>query len=87
MHSGEALKAARADISDQTRSRQIAQSLPRALDALIAEPDPLLLELLQAKVADFCGYQPRFSSSCRTSRAEEQGTRCPSHEKPKPAIG
>lgn len=65
VHSGEALKAARADISDQTRSRQIAQALPRALDALIVEPDPLLLELLQAKVADLCGYQPDVDTCAR----------------------
>lgn len=65
VQSGDALSAARADISDQTRSRQIAQAMPRAFDALIAEPDPLLVELVQAKVADICGYQPDLDTCAR----------------------
>lgn len=63
--SEDALKAARIDISDQNRSRQIGQVLPKALDALVNEPDPLLVELLQAKVADLCGYQPDLDTCAR----------------------
>lgn len=90
VHSGEALKAARADIGDQTRSRQIAQALPRALDALIAEPDPLLLELLQAKVADLCGYQPDLDT-CARFLAQPRTTALPApplpvKPTPRPAV-
>lgn len=65
LQNGEALKAARTDIGDQARSRQIALALPRALDALIGEAEPQLVELLQAKVADLCGYQPDLDTCAR----------------------
>ncbi len=90
VNDGEALKSARADINDQTRSRQIAQALPRALDALIAESDPLLLELLQAKVADLCGYQPdldtcaRFLAQPRTPTVPAPAS--PVRSTPRPAV-
>ena len=61
VHSGEALKAARADISDQTRSRQMAQALPRALDALIAEPDPLLLNSSRQRWLTSAGINPTWT--------------------------
>ncbi len=63
--SGEALRAARADVSDLTKSRQVLQALPKALDALISEPDQLLVELLQGKVADLCGYEPDLDTCSR----------------------
>lgn len=73
VQNGEALRAARSDISDQTRSRQIVLTLPRAFDSLISEPDPQLLELLQARVADLCGYQPDLDT-CARFLSQSSGT-------------
>lgn len=90
VNDGEALQSARADINDQTRSRQIAQALPRALDAVIAESDPQLIELLQAKVADLCGYQPdletcaRFLAQARTPTVPAPPS--PVRSTPRPAV-
>jgi hypothetical protein len=88
--SEEALKAARADISDQNRSRQIAQALPKALEALVNEPDPLLVELLQARVADLCGYQPDLDTCARflaTVRLTGPPPPAPPRSAPKPPSG
>jgi hypothetical protein len=56
--SGEALKSARTDYQNVARDREIETALPRAWDALLREPDSLLLELLAEKAEDICGYKP-----------------------------
>jgi len=56
--SGEALKSARADYQNVARSREIEAVLPKAWNALLEEPDSLLLDLLADKAEDICGYKP-----------------------------
>lgn len=56
--SGEALKSARADYQNVSRSREIEAILPKAWNALLEEPDSLLLDLLADKAEDLCGYKP-----------------------------
>ncbi|MDX2194213.1 MAG: hypothetical protein NW201_12725 [Gemmatimonadales bacterium] len=55
---GSALKAARDDHHDVARTRMVRDTMPRGWEALIAEQDELLLELLAEKVEDLCGYRP-----------------------------
>jgi len=56
--SGEALKSARSDYQNVARSREIEAVLPKAWNALLEDPDPLLLDLLADKAEDLCGYKP-----------------------------
>ncbi|BAM00156.1 MULTISPECIES: hypothetical protein [Caldilinea] len=56
--SGSALYEARSDYQNVARSRLIESNLPKAWNALLSEPDSLLLELLADKVEDICGYRP-----------------------------
>lgn len=56
--SGEALKAARTDYQNVSRNREIDAVLPKAWNALLEEPDSLILELLAEKAEDLCGYKP-----------------------------
>ena len=60
--SGEALQAARSDYQAVAKDREIKDTLPRAWNALLKEPDSLLLEYLAEKVADLCGYKPDLNS-------------------------
>ena len=57
-YSGEAFERARSDYSDVNRTREIGRVLPQAWNALLKEPDDLLVELLADKVADTCGFKP-----------------------------
>ena len=60
--SGEALQATRSDYQAVAKDREIKDTLPRAWNALLKEPDSLLLEYLAEKVADLCGYKPDLNS-------------------------
>ena len=57
-YSGEAFERARLDYSDVNRTREIGRIMPQAWNALLKEPDDLLMELLADKVADICGFKP-----------------------------
>lgn len=56
--SGAALQAARDDYQNVSRARLIERALPDALDRLVIEEDPLLIELLADQVESLCGYKP-----------------------------
>jgi hypothetical protein len=56
--SGEALKLARSDYQNVAKSREIEAIIPKAWDALLKDPDSLLLDLLADKVEDLSGYKP-----------------------------
>ena len=56
--SGEALQAAKSDYQNVAQGREIEKTFPKAWNALLEEPDSLLLEMLAEKVADLCGYKP-----------------------------
>ena len=58
-YSGEAFERARLDYSDVNRAREIGRVLPQAWNALLKEPDDLLVELLADKVAEICGFKPK----------------------------
>lgn len=70
---GSALAAARADHQDVARQRQIGTTMPRAWEALLAEQDSILLELLAEKVEDLCGYRPDLDSCSRFLSAVKTG--------------
>ena len=56
--SGECVKAAEADHKDKKRDREIMATLPKAWNKILVECDHSLIELLQDKVGDICGYKP-----------------------------
>lgn len=56
--SGEALESAKSDYQNVAQGREIKRTFPKAWNALLEEPDSLLLDLLAEKVADLCGYKP-----------------------------
>jgi hypothetical protein len=58
--SGEALKAARSDYQDVSRSIKIATTMPIAWARLLQERDEVLLELFAEKVEDLCGFKPEL---------------------------
>lgn len=58
VRSGSALRNARADYEDVTRTRQIEAALPEAWRTLVDDEDELLLELVADKVESLCGFKP-----------------------------
>lgn len=54
----EALKAARDDYRNVARIREIKETIPKAWENMLHEPDSLLLETLAEKVEDICGFKP-----------------------------
>ncbi|MDY0088191.1 MAG: type I restriction enzyme HsdR N-terminal domain-containing protein [Coriobacteriia bacterium] len=58
VRSGAALQAARDDYQNVSRARLIERALPEALNRLVLEEDPLLIELLADQVESLCGYKP-----------------------------
>ena len=56
--SGEVLKSARSDYQNVARNREIEAVLPKAWNALLKDPDSLLLDLFADKAEDLCGYKP-----------------------------
>ncbi|URR36589.1 hypothetical protein NBE99_05495 [Thermosynechococcus sp. HN-54] len=79
--SGEALKAARSDYQHVARDRQILGTLPQAWEALLAEPDELLVELLADKTKSLCGHRPDLGTCQKFIRKM-----CNSSERPQPVI-
>ena len=77
--SGKAVEAAKEDYRDQTKKRQIHQTLPQAWARLIKEPDELLVELLTNEVESLCGYKPDLDLVASFVRGQE-ATRTPSAE-------
>ena len=58
VRSGAALRNARADYEDVTRTRQIEAALPEAWQALVEDEDEILLELVADRVESLCGFKP-----------------------------
>ena len=56
--SGQAIKAAEADHGDKARAKDIQDALPTAWAQMLSECDARLMELLQDKVGDICGFTP-----------------------------
>lgn len=56
--SGQAIKAAREDYGNVSRTRQMLAALPEAWARLIADEDAFLLELVADKVENLCGFRP-----------------------------
>ena len=56
--SGNAIAAAREDIKNTSRLRQMESALPKAWAKLIEDEDELLIELVADCVADICGFKP-----------------------------
>jgi len=63
--SGESLRSAREDYQNIARGREVESFLPKAWQALLEEPDSLLLELLAEKTEDLCGYKPDLDACSR----------------------
>jgi hypothetical protein len=55
---GDALAAAREDMKNASRLRQMKAALPKAWTKLIETEDELLVELIADCVADMCGFKP-----------------------------
>ena len=58
VRSGDALRNARTDYEDVTRTRQIEATLPEAWRTLIEDEDELLVELVADRVESLCGFKP-----------------------------
>ena len=56
--SGQAIKAAEADHGDKARAKDIQDALPTAWAQVLSECDVRLMELVQDKVGDICGFTP-----------------------------
>ena len=56
--SGKSVESAERVISSRQRARVVKDTLPKAWDDLISEPDELLIELLKDKVKNLCGFSP-----------------------------
>ena len=56
--SGKAMEDARSDYRTAAQKRQAEDTIPRAWQDLIEEPDELLIELLLEKTERICGFQP-----------------------------
>ena len=56
--SGQAIKAAEADHGDKARAKDIQDALPKAWAQVLSECDVRLMELVQDKVGDICGFTP-----------------------------
>lgn len=56
--SKKALETAYADYQNLARDRQILATLPQAWQALLSEPDDLLIDLLSDKTRSLCGHYP-----------------------------
>ncbi len=56
--SGQAIKAAEADHGDKARAKDIQDALPKAWVQVLSECDARLMELVQDKVGDICGFTP-----------------------------
>lgn len=58
VHSGDALKSARADYENLSKRKIAVQNIPHAWTDLASEPDSLLIDLISDKVESLCGYRP-----------------------------
>jgi len=56
--SGKSVESAERVISSRQKARVVKDTLPKAWDILISEPDELLVELLKDKVENLCGFSP-----------------------------
>ncbi len=72
--SGKALEAARQDYRNVARDRIIASTLSKAWQALLNEPDSLLLEMFAEKVEDICGYRPELEVCNQFIEREVRGS-------------
>ncbi|HNU24449.1 MAG TPA: hypothetical protein P5539_16890 [Mesotoga sp.] len=72
--SGKALEAARLDYRNVARDRIIASTLSKAWQALLNEPDSLLLEMFAEKVEDICGYRPELEVCNQFIEREVRGS-------------
>lgn len=80
--SGDALKAARFDYQNVTRTRDIDTNMPLAWKALLKEQDSLLLELLSEKVEDLCGYKPDLDICSQFIEKQLKEHQIPKYNKP-----
>jgi predicted type IV restriction endonuclease len=58
VRNGTAYEAARTDLQDVAKEREIQRTLPDAWHQLISDGDDLLLDLVAEKVESMCGYKP-----------------------------
>ena len=56
--SGRALKNAKADHRDVSKTRQAKETIPEAWEKLVEDNDDILLDLVSEKVEDICGSKP-----------------------------
>ena len=73
VRAGEAEREAAADHRKTSRRRQVAETLPRAWQALLAQPNETLVRLLEEEVERRCGVRPSREETVRffESRTEE----------------
>ena len=57
VRSGTAVQHAESHLANLWKARRIDETLPRAWKQLIADPDDLLVELLNEKVKELCGWE------------------------------
>jgi hypothetical protein len=56
--SGTAIERAREDYRNKAKERQILETLPAALERLVADEDEMLLEIVADRVENLCGFKP-----------------------------
>ena len=90
VHSGAAVKEAEAHLKQLKEARKVDKALPRAWQELIAEPDELLVELINEKVKGMCGIEATperikgFLAGLGKPKSLER--QLPRPEKKKPAV-
>jgi len=61
VESGDALRRARAMHESREKKRKISEAMPQAWRSILSEPDDLLVEIVQERVARLCGHTPELA--------------------------
>lgn len=75
VRAGEAVDQAVADHREASRRRQVAETLPRAWRALLAQPNETLVHLLEEEVERRCGVRPPREKTAQFLVSRPEGER------------
>lgn len=85
--SGEALDAAIHDYKDARSRREATDTMPKAWNELLADPDPVLVEALLERTEALCGFRPSEEQAATFLRAKAPvDAVVPSRREPRPAA-
>lgn len=87
VRSGAAFEDAQRDYRDAAGRREAAGALPKAWNAIVLEPESLLIELVGDQAEGLCGFRPlasdirAFLQSLKTGNAPRDGSASPSPQR------